>query len=388
MLTTESPGSSSHGIAYITALTTLVGLAAAMLNALCLVAILRRRLHQEDNRFVFMALLACADMMMGISFTCDTLIRNTEMIPDNSVRNAACIFNSVLLELAVPGELFLLTLLTLDTFLRIELHMRYVSLVTKLVVNLAILVVAILTLLQLVPFFVITSNANWVCVEHGAYPEWYNNYVTAVYFVFPFVLISVMHGRIFCIVRMQGKQMMPGKVWPASAQSKIAVAYRLKKGLTKKGHNDRKDGGDHLESNEHDTNKLSEAAECRPTLDVPRNNDIITSVELNSPETSASTSTSSETSLPKHSEKRKSDSQDWKAFLTATVLIGLLLASWLPTYAVLIALAMHPALYENDVMSHVVGLSTVFYLSNAMANPLVYIARVPQVKLAMRHLFD
>lgn len=61
----DKPENSRRGIAYITALTSLVGITAAVLNALCLVVILKKRLHWENNRFIFMAMLTFADMIMS-----------------------------------------------------------------------------------------------------------------------------------------------------------------------------------------------------------------------------------------------------------------------------------------------------------------------------------
>lgn len=338
-------------------LLSVVGIATCILNVICVVAILRGKLHKEENKFLFMLSLAVSDSVYGfLQFVLAVIRRSMES-------HSLCFISTMLLDVTISVDILSLILLTTDTFLLIELHMKYHVYATRRNAYLALTGLLIVCLMEVIIIANLYSyNTNVKCDYIDMYPTWYHLCSAMFYFLIPLIAIMGMHLRIFHISRLQLKKM--------SVVDSIAPQVRL-------------NGGEVPITSTNVTGQVGNQGGNPPLQG---------SVELfNIPSTMSDRSNhgqhsqnDSGTTCPTGQNSRTR--RHWKAVITLTILIGKLFCTWVPANIASILDVFVPDLYGNSgyIGRLLMDNTDLLYMLNPLLNPLIYIVRMPRVKREIR----
>jgi hypothetical protein len=253
-----------------------------------------------------------------------------------------CLLLNTFTQLAAGADVYSLLLLSIDQFMRIELSLKYPVYASRRNAYIAVGALLAFVSLNTIPFIVIWTEDN-SCSYMESSPLWYQLSSRLTFFVIPLVVIVGMHGRILYLSINQMAQMkrlqistggkqFSGKVWCCVIGSRVSSANIRAEGITV------------------DTSAASS--------DVPRHG-VSSQQTLTSPR--------------KH----------WKATVTLLVLVGTIVLCWTPLNMCMLIINTTGTI----VSPHVLGVAVVLYMSNYCLAPIIYIVRIPEVKLELKRIF-
>lgn len=342
----------------VTILHSAIGIAMCFLNAICAAAIIRGKLHEEENRFMFMGSLAVVDSIFGFTLVLTATLNQCQT---NSIVNFA---SNIAHEAVLAADPLCLCLMTADQFMRIELHMRYPVYASFRNACFALTGVLFLCSAQVVVVSFVWYYSGEETFNYLLLPRWYHIYNIVVYFLVPLLLIVSIHMRIFYISWIQMK-----KVAHLAPMMSVGSKCCLRSCDMGCKHHD-----------------------ASVTTSRSINNFEVSTVHIPPPRGSVQQSKKHNTSAGQavrpqgHNHSLKARKQ-WNAVITISVLVGVLLCSWVPPYLVANLFVFYPSLtVTSTVLGKIFDFISTMYLINSLINPFIYIARVPEVKRQIKKM--
>ena len=308
---------------FLTTILLLESVTAMTLDALCVVAIMKRRLHKEENRFIFMTVLALAEMLVALSFAVQFITGENYLLLNLLILfelgDIGCALLNCASTFAICMAMLALLLLTTDQYLRIEFSLKYPTFATRRNAFIQISVAFAFVIFDvLLLIWVLSTNSGQQCSITWNFPPWYYIYGCLAYVLLPLSLIALMNGRIWYLSFVQQRNLK--KMQPVSRVQSHTNNHGV-----------------------HGSGDATERSSQGPNRNPP-------------------------------------SSRHWKTTVTVAILVGSLVLCWTP-----MTLSMALSVFEGvDFSQATLGFCAMISMVNYLITPAVYIIRIPEVKSELK----